>query len=178
MRAKLEPTQWRVTRRRLLQLTGASTCASALAPFALIVPAHAATDWFALAGTHSVPPAESMEATMQRLFGGRAVEYSDAKVKLTVPNVAENGAVVPTEVELLASLAAPVFVQRIVWIVDRNKRPQSILYEFTEITGTGYAAAYLRMGESSRVRGILELSDGKLLGAWKEVAVVTGGCGG
>lgn len=178
MKSKSGSAGRQVTRRRLLQLTGASICAPALAPFALSAPVHAATDWFALAGTHSVPPAENMEATLQRLFGSRTIEYGDAKVKLTVPNVAENGAVVPSEVELVAPLEGPVYVQRIAWIVDRNKRPLSILYDFTETTGAGYAAAYLRMGESSRVRSILELSDGKLLGAWKEVTVVTGGCGG
>ena len=171
---EMQPT----TRRRFLELAGAGACATALSPLAWVAPAHAGVGWAALAGTDSVPPAEGVDATMRRLFGAREVEYSDAKVRLTVPNVAENGAVVPTELELAAPLEPPLYVKRIVWVIDRNKRPHTVMYDLTEETGAGYAAAYVRMGETSRVRGILELSDGRLLGAWKEVAVVTGGCGG
>ncbi len=149
-----------------------------MSPLAWIAPAHANVGWAALAGTFSVPPAEDVDATLRRLFGTREVAYSDATVKLTVPNVAENGAVVPTEVELLTPPEPPLYVKRIVWVIDRNKRPHTVMYDFTEVTGAGYAAAYVRMGETSRVRGIVELSDNRLLGAWKEVAVVTGGCGG
>ena len=172
------PAMLPTSRRRFIRLAGTGVCATALAPLVWIAPAHASVSWAALAGTYSVPPAEDVDATIRRLFGTREVEYSDAKVKLTVPNVAENGAVVPTELELLAPPVPPLYVKRIVWVIDRNKRPHTVMYDFTEETGIGYAAAYVRMGETSRVRGVVELSDGRLLGAWKEVAVITGGCGG
>lgn len=169
-----------LARRKWVKRLGLATGLVAAAPWLNIsaAPVAAAADWASLHGTASIPPAEDGAATITRLYGTRTIEYSDDKIKLTVPNVAENGAVVPTEVELTAPLDKDTYVKRITWIIDKNKRPQTIVFDFTPETGAGYAAAYLRMGQSSWVHAILELSDGKLLGAKKEVKVVAGGCGG
>ena len=98
-------------RRNMMRLIGGSACAAVIAPWILASNASAAT-WEGLQGTASVPPGESYEATMKRLYGSRNIEYTEDKLSLTVPNVAENGAVVPTEVELKTALANGVYVKQ------------------------------------------------------------------
>jgi sulfur-oxidizing protein SoxY len=122
---------------------------------------------------------EEFEGTMLRLFGDKTVDYNGSVV-LTAPQMAENGRVVPVEVkfEYPADLAAPSYPQRLYLIVDKNRRPLSVVFAFAPTAGSGYAACNLRMGASSPIRAIIEMSDGKLVGAVKNVNVVVGGCGG
>lgn len=164
-------------RRRWLGVIGVSPLLVMFAPW-VKASAAGSVDWNSLQDTASVPPAEKVEATMSRLFGTRPIEYTETKLKFTVPNVAENGAVVPSEIELTPVLDKDVYVKQITWIVDKNRRPQTVTFDFTPDTGMGYAATYLRLGQTTNVRAILELSDGKLIGAQREVKVVAGGCGG
>ncbi len=173
----MENTNVNFSRRQWMTAMGGCAVAALMIPWNQAMAA-GAVDWNSLQGTDSVPPGETADATMTRLYGQRPIEYSEDKLKFTAPNVAENGAVVPSDVELVAPMADGVYVKRITWIVDKNKRPQTVVFDFTPETGSGYAAAYLRMGQTSWVRAILEFSDGTLLGAKKEVKVVTGGCGG
>ncbi|HEY7495902.1 MAG TPA: thiosulfate oxidation carrier protein SoxY, partial [Candidatus Tectomicrobia bacterium] len=44
-------------------------------------------------------PDESVDATLNRLFGNRPLSPGDGKVKLEAPLIAENGSVVPVTVE-------------------------------------------------------------------------------
>jgi len=45
-------------------------------------------------------------------------------------------------------------------------------------TGLAYVGTNLRLGESTDVRAVAEMSDGTLLAAKREVKVTVGGCGG
>jgi predicted secreted protein len=74
--------------------------------------------------------------------------------------------------------AATSVPERLYLIVDNNRRPLSVVFAFTPATNGGFAACNLRMGGTSPVRAIIEMSDGKLAGAFKNVNVVVGGCGG
>jgi len=122
---------------------------------------------------------EEFEGTMLRLFGDKTVDYNGTVV-LTAPQMAENGRVVPVEVKFdyPADLAATPFPQRLFLIVDKNRRPLSVVFAFAPMASSGYAACNLRMGGTSPIRAVIEMSDGKLVGAVKNVNVVVGGCGG
>lgn len=129
-------------------------------------------------GVTSVPPAENVDNTLKRLFGNKQIEYNSTRLNYVTPNVAENGAVVPVKIDLNESIVGGNYVRKIYFIVDKNKRPQALTYEFTPETGFGHASGYLRMGETSWVQGILEFNDGSLLASKKQIKVVVGGCGG
>ena len=122
---------------------------------------------------------EQFDGTMRRLFGNRTVDYGGT-VSITTPQMAENGRVVPVEVKFDYPMdaAATSFPERLYLIVDNNRRPLSVVFAFTPTTNGGFAACNLRMGGTSPVRAIIEMSDGKLVGAFKNVNVVVGGCGG
>jgi sulfur-oxidizing protein SoxY len=51
-------------------------------------------------------------------------------------------------------------------------------FTLTPAVGQAYVGTNLRLGESTDVRAIAEMSDGTLLQAKQEVKVTVGGCGG
>ena len=168
--------QMRLTRRRLLaRLAAIATMPLTFRLFGGMPAAQAAIAPDGV--TRYVSIEEEFPGTMKRLFGDRTVEYNKT-VSLTAPQMAENGRVVPVEVKFEYAAEAEAYPEHLFVIVENNKRPLSLVFAFSRMTGTGYAACNLRMGATSPVRAIVEMSDGKLVGVVKNVNVVVGGCGG
>lgn len=101
---------------------------------------------------------------------GQAMTVSD-KVTLDVPEIAENGAVVPVSV----STTLPD-VTRISLMVPEN--PFTLAASYVLPAGTEPAVSCrLKMAKTSEVVALVE-SGGKVFGARKTVKVTLGGCGG
>ena len=126
----------------------------------------------------SLGPEESVEATVKRLFGERPIKDGASAIKLDLPLIAENGAVVPVSVEVNAPMTPQRYVKAVYIISDKNRRPLNAKFNLTPAMGQAYVGANLRLGESTDVRAIAEMSDGTLLQAKREVKVTVGGCGG
>jgi sulfur-oxidizing protein SoxY len=101
---------------------------------------------------------------------GRTAEPSD-KIKLDVPEIAENGAVVP--VSISTSLTD---ITSIAFLVPENPNALAAYYKIPQGTLPNIANR-LKMAKTSSVIAIVE-SGGKLFSATKEVKVTVGGCGG
>jgi len=109
------------------------------------------------------------DAVLSDLFDGPVTE-SD-QVTLKIPDIAENGAVVPVSV----STDLPG-VESISVIVDNNPTPLAAMFELTP-DSVADISVRIKMGESSVVRTVVK-ADGKFYSASKEVKVTIGGCGG
>ena len=101
---------------------------------------------------------------------GKAAEASD-KVKLDVPEIAENGAVVPISVSTILEN-----VTSISFLVSENPNALAATYQIPE-GSLPSVANRLKMQKTSNVIAIVE-AGGKLYSATKEVKVTVGGCGG
>jgi sulfur-oxidizing protein SoxY len=123
-------------------------------------------------------PEEPVSSTMKRLFGGRPIKDGSSEIKLELPLIAENGAVVPATVEVAAPMTPQSYVRAIYIISDKNRRPLNAKFNLTPAVGLAYVGTNLRLGETTDVRAIVEMSDGTLLEAKQEVKVTVGGCGG
>ena len=121
---------------------------------------------------------ESVEAAMKRVFGGRAIKDGSALIKLDIPLIAENGAVVPVSVEVNSPMTATSYVKHVYVVADKNRIPIVTRVAFTPQAGQAYMGANIRLGETGDVRAIVEQSDGTLLQTKREVKVTVGGCGG
>ena len=155
-------------RRSFLRLLGLAGGAAALG----IVPSLRA------ASLGAVQPEEQVEATLRRLFGDRTLNAAGDKIKLDLPLIAEDGAVVPIKVESDLPMTANNYVKSIYIITDKNRRPLNARVNFTPDSGRAYFAANLRLGQSGNVRAIAEMNDGTLYMAMQDVKVTLGGCGG
>ena len=162
-----------ITRRALLRALGALGLSGLLGP-ALGGPRPAG----AQGNLASLGPEEAVDATLKRLFGGRPIKDGASSIKLELPLIAENGAVVPVSVEVAAPMTPQSYVKSVYIISDKNRRPLNAKFNLTPAMGQAYVATNLRLGESTDVRAIAEMSDGTLLMAKREVKVTVGGCGG
>ncbi len=123
-------------------------------------------------------PEEKVEATIKRLFGNRPIKDGSSAIKLELPLIAENGAVVPITVEVQSPMTPANYVKNIYIISDKNRRPMNAKFTLAPEMGAAVVGTNLRLGETTDVRAVAELSDGTLLMAKREVKVTVGGCGG
>jgi sulfur-oxidizing protein SoxY len=121
---------------------------------------------------------EPVEAALKRVFGGRPMKDGASLIKLDVPVIAENGAVVPVAVEVNAPMTPQGYVKHIYVVADKNRIPLVARVALTPESGQAYMGANIRLGETGDVRAIVEQSDGTLLQVKREVKVTVGGCGG
>ncbi len=159
----------RRTALRAMGVLGLATLAGAAVPWA---PREAC----AQGNLGSLQPEENVEATMKRLFGGRSIKDGSNVIKMEMPLIAENGAVVPVTVEVQSPMTPASYVKHIYVISDRNRRPMNA--RFTLTPEMGVATIGTNLNETGDVRAVAEMSDGTLLMAKREVKVTVGGCGG
>ena len=113
--------------------------------------------------------ADNTASVVSDLFEGPITE-SD-QVTLKVPDIAENGAVVPVTVS--TSLTD---VESISVLVENNPTPLVAMFELSP-QSVPEISVRIKMGESSKVQTVVK-AGGKLYSASKEVKVTIGGCGG
>ena len=125
--------------------------------------------WLFAARPTAAFDANNAEDAIGDLYDGPITE-SD-RVTLKIPDIAENGAVVP--VSISTDLAN---VESISVVVVNNPTPLAALFELSP-QSVADVSVRIKMGESSAVRAIVK-ADGQLYSASKEVKVTIGGCGG
>ncbi len=121
---------------------------------------------------------ENVQDALKRLFGTRPIKDGGALVKLDIPLIAENGAVVPVNVEVQSPMTPQSYVKGIYVIADKNRIPVVTYVALTPEAGQAFVGENIRLGETTDVRAIVEQSDGTLLAVKREVKVTVGGCGG
>jgi sulfur-oxidizing protein SoxY len=93
------------------------------------------------------------------------------QITLKVPEIAENGAVVPVTVKTKMANVTNISI-----FADKN--PQPLAASFTLPEGTAAEVSIrIRLGETQVVKAVIE-ADGKLYTKEQEVKVTIGGCGG
>jgi len=107
---------------------------------------------------------------MINLLGTDQTIPSD-QITLKVPEIAENGAVVP--VTISTSLEN---VESISIVVDKNPRPMAATFEIPPGT-LADVASRIKMGQTSDVRAVVKTDQG-IYSTAKRVKVTIGGCGG
>ena len=105
-----------------------------------------------------------------KLLYGKQMEISD-KVILDVPEIAENGAVVPVSVSTTLPNVTGITI-----LVPENPSALAASYKLAD-GAMPSVGCRLKMAKTSNVVAVVE-SDGKLYTASKEVKVTLGGCGG
>ncbi len=130
----------------------------------------------ALAPRMAIADEKSVADEIKKLFGDKKPEAG--RVKLDVPQIAENGLVVPVGVDVESPMSADNYVKAVHIFADGNPSPGVVSYKFTPACGKASAATRMRLAQTQNVVCIAEMSDGKLFSAKAEVKVTIGGCGG
>jgi len=98
-------------------------------------------------------------------------EASD-KIKIKAPEIAENGAVVPIDIDATAIEG----VTSITLVIESNPTPTAANFNFSE-GAAAFAATRVKMGKTGNAIVVVKAGD-KTYHAQKEVKVTIGGCGG
>ena len=114
--------------------------------------------------------ATSVDAAISAAFGGAAIADS-SDIKLKVPDIAENGAVVP--VQVTSNIAG---TESINFIVAKNNTPLTASFILSEKC-EGFAGTRIKMSKTSNVIAVVK-AKGKYYKTKAEVKVTIGGCGG
>lgn len=104
-------------------------------------------------------------------IGATNPETNAAFIQLSVPEIAENGAIVP--VTVTSSLPN---VEQISIFVDKNPNVMAANFVFPQGT-EGMVTTRVKMGQTANVVAVVK-ADGKFYRTAKEVKVTAGGCGG
>lgn len=114
--------------------------------------------------------AQKNEADALKKLYGKTIEESD-KISLDVPEIAENGAVVPVSIATTLPNVTSIAI-----LIPQN--PFTLAASYPIPAGTEpRVACRLKMAKSSDVVVVAE-AGGKLYGTKKPVKVTLGGCGG
>ncbi|MGB7244613.1 MAG: thiosulfate oxidation carrier protein SoxY [Sulfitobacter sp.] len=103
-------------------------------------------------------------------FTGGA-DIGDGDIKLTAPEIAENGNTVPIEVS--SGTAVEIMV-----LAMGNPTPSVATFKFGKLAASRAASTRIRLAGTQDVVAIAKLDDGSFVQASSTVKVTIGGCGG
>ncbi len=114
---------------------------------------------------------------MTRKFTGGATPVA-GKVKLDLPEIAENGNTVPITVSVESPMTDKDYVTDVIVLADGNPNAGVATFRFTPASGVAEANTRIRLANTQNIVAVAKTSDGKFYTAKKEVKVTIGGCGG
>jgi sulfur-oxidizing protein SoxY len=116
------------------------------------------------------------EEMIKKFAGGK--EPAKGKVKLDLPQIAENGNTVPMTVSVESPMTEQSYVSEVMVVADANPRAAVITFRFTPAGGVAEANTRIRLAETQNVIALAKMNDGSVYMTSQEVKVTIGGCGG
>ena len=119
---------------------------------------------------------KTVAAEIKKLYGDKPM--ASGKIKLDVPEIAENGLVVPINVEIESPMTEADYVKAVHVFAEGNPQPGVVSYQFTPACGKASAATRMRLAQTQDIICVAEMSNGTLHTAKANIKVTIGGCGG
>lgn len=148
-----------ITRRQTLFVGAATIAAAALGQSA--APAYAANNL----------------DEMAKKFTGGATPV-EGKVKLDLPEIAENGNTVPITVSVESPMTDNDYIKEVIVLADGNPNAGVATFHFNPASGVAEANTRIRLANTQNIVAIAKTNDGKFYTGKKQVKVTIGGCGG
>jgi sulfur-oxidizing protein SoxY len=120
--------------------------------------------------------ANDSQELIKKFTGGKAP--TKGKVKLDLPEIAENGNAVPMTVSIESPMTKDSYVTDVLVVAEANPRGGVATFHFTPASGVAEANTRIRLAETQNVVAIAKMNDGALFMDTKQVKVTIGGCGG
>lgn len=109
---------------------------------------------------------------MKRLFADRAIHDGSDVIRLDLPPVAENGAVVSVAVEVKSAPTLVDGITNVYIIADRNRVPVVMRVRLAPESNPAYLGTTMRLDGTGEVRVVVERTDGALLQVSRKVWVI------
>ena len=113
---------------------------------------------------------------IQKFTGGK--KPAEGRVKLDLPEIAENGNTVPMTVTVESPMTAQSHVTDVLVLADGNPRSGVATFHFSPASGVAEANTRIRLAATQNIIAVAKMNDGSFVTASKQVKVTIGGCGG
>jgi sulfur-oxidizing protein SoxY len=116
------------------------------------------------------------DEVIKKFTGGK--DAAQGRVKLDLPEIAENGNTVPMTVSVESPMTAQSHVTDVLVLADGNPRSGVVTFHFSPASGVAEANTRIRLATSQNIIAVAKMNDGSFFMASKPVKVTIGGCGG
>ena len=116
------------------------------------------------------------EELIKKFTGGKTA--TEGRVRLDLPEIAENGNTVPMTVSVESPMTEQSYVSDVLIVADGNPRGGIATFHFSPASGVAEANTRIRLAETQNVIAVAKMNDGSFFTASKQVKVTIGGCGG
>src|SRR5262245_47276109 len=123
----------------------------------------------ALAPRLAAAKPEDVAAAIKKLYGDKKI--ADGKVKLEMPQIAENGNVVPITVSVESPMTDADYIKAVHIFAEGNPIPAVATFYFMPACGKAACSTRIRMAATQNVVAVAETSAGELFTGKTEVKV-------
>ena len=116
------------------------------------------------------------DEAIKKFTGGKTP--IEGKVKLDLPEIAENGNTVPMTVTVDSPMTEQSHVTDVMIVANENPRSGVVVLHFSPASGVAEANTRIRLAATQDVIAVAKMNDGSFYMASKQVKVTIGGCGG
>jgi sulfur-oxidizing protein SoxY len=116
------------------------------------------------------------DEAIKKFTGGKTPV--EGKVKLDLPEIAENGNTVPMTVTVDSPMTEASHVTDVLVVANENPRSGVVTFHFSPASGVAEANTRIRLAATQDVIAVAKMNDGSFYMATKQVKVTIGGCGG
>jgi sulfur-oxidizing protein SoxY len=120
--------------------------------------------------------ANNAQDLIKTFTGGKPT--TEGKVKLDLPEIAENGNTVPMTVMVESPMSDASYVSEVLVVGDGNPNGGMVTFHFTPASGVAEANTRIRLAQTQDIIAVAKMNDGTFFTASKQVKVTIGGCGG
>jgi sulfur-oxidizing protein SoxY len=120
--------------------------------------------------------ANDAQDLIKTFTGGK--QATESKVRLDVPEIAENGNTVPMTVTVDSPMTDASHVTDVLIVADENPRGGVATFHFSPASGVAEANTRIRLAATQNITAVARMNDGSFFMTSKQVKVTIGGCGG
>jgi sulfur-oxidizing protein SoxY len=120
--------------------------------------------------------ANNAQDLIKAFTGGKPAP--EGKVKLDLPEIAENGNTVPMTVTVDSPMTEQSHVTEVLVLADGNPNAGVATFHFSPASGVAEANTRIRLATTQNIIAVAKMNDGSFVMAAKQVKVTIGGCGG
>ena len=118
----------------------------------------------------------NVDEVIGKFTGGKTP--AAGRVKLDLPEIAENGNTVPMTVSVESPMTAQSYVTEVLVVNDGNPHAGVVTFHFSPASGVAEANTRIRLAETQNITAVAKMNDGSFYSVTKQVKVTIGGCGG
>jgi sulfur-oxidizing protein SoxY len=130
----------------------------------------------AMLGAQQALAKNDADEAIKKFTGGKTP--TQGKVKLDLPEIAENGNTVPMTVTVDSPMTEQSHVTDVLVVANENPRSGVVTFHFSPASGVAEANTRIRLAATQDVIAVAKMNDGSFYVASKQVKVTIGGCGG